>query len=84
MDRAKFHDPLRTASFLALVGADLLMLGPYASQDNAIEYVHHVEKCYLRRDVAFSRAAPAAALYFAGAMITAVQATNIIRHVIGC
>lgn len=83
MDRAKFHDPLRTASFLRLKGCGLLMLGPYQSQDNAIEYMHHVEKCYLRRDVDFTRAAPDVALYQAGAMITPVQATNTIRHVIG-
>ena len=59
------------------------MLGPYASQDNAIEYMHHVQKCYLRRDVDFSRAAPAPALYLAGTMITPLQATNTIKHVIG-
>ena len=83
MDRAKFHDPRRTASFLALVGAGLVMLGPYDSPSNAIEYIHHVEKCYLRRNVAFSRAAPAVALYLAGDMITPLQATNTIKHVIG-
>ena len=83
MDRAKFHDPRRTASLLSFVGAGLLMLGPYDSASNAIEYMHHCEKCYLRRDVAFSRAAPATALYLAGGMITPVQATNTIKHVIG-
>lgn len=76
MDRAKFHDPLRTASFLALVGAGLLMLGPYDSPSNAIEYIHHVEKCYLRRNVAFSRAVPDVALYIAGSMITPVRTSH--------
>ena len=83
MDRTKFHDPQRTASFLALVGAGLLMLGPYASADNAIEYMHHCEKDYLRCDVAFSRAFPDVALYLAGSTITPVQATNTIKHVVG-
>jgi hypothetical protein len=59
------------------------MLGPYASQDNAIEYIHHCQKCYLRRNVTFSRAAPMTALHLAGQMITPVQATNTIRHVVG-
>lgn len=83
MDRAKFHDPKRTASLLRLVGGGLLMLGPYDSPSNAIEYMHHVEKCYLRRDVSFSRSCPDVALYLAGSMITPVMATNTIRHVIG-
>merc|ERR1712087_855443 len=67
MDRAKYHDPLRTASFAALVGCGLLMLGPYASQDNAIEYIHHMQKCYMRRNINYSRDAPMTALYLAGA-----------------
>lgn len=58
------------------VGAGLLMLGPYDSPSNAIEYIHHVEKCYLRRNVAFSRAVPDVALYIAGSMITPVRTSH--------
>jgi len=83
MDRAKFHDPVRVATFLSQVGAGLLMLAPYASTDNPIEYMHHCEKCYLRRDVYFSRACPDVALYMAGALITPAMTTNTIRHCIG-
>ena len=83
MDRAQFHDPQRTASYLASVGCGLLMLGPYASQDNAIEYCHHMEKCYLRRDVAFTRMAPRTALHIAGQMIDPQKCSNIVEHVLG-
>ena len=81
MDRAKFHDPARTASFLSYVGCGLLMLGPYASSDNAIEYVHHIEKCYLRRAPWFARLCPDTALYMVGDLITPQQCANIMRHV---
>ena len=83
MDRAKFHDPLRTASFLAMVGCGLLMLAPYASQDNAIEYIHHVEKCYLRRSVAYARMSPMTSLYLVGSMVQPVHCANIMHHVMG-
>ena len=81
MDRAAFHDPQRTAAILSLFGCGLLMLGPYASDMNAIEYVHHIEKCYLRRDVEYTRAFPMSALYLAGSMIQVAHCSNIMHHV---
>lgn len=81
MDRAKFHDEQRTASILALFGCGLLMLGPYASDMNGIEYIHHIEKSYLRRDVAFTRAAPMSALYLVGSMIQPAHCSNVMHHV---
>lgn len=83
MDRAQFHDPQRTAAFLSLVGCGLLMLAPYDSARNAIEYVHHIEKCYLRRNVPMARAFPMSSLYTVGGMITPVQCANIMHHVVG-
>ena len=64
-------------------GCGLLMLGPYDSASNGIEYVHHIEKCYLRRNPAFARAAPMTALYMGGSMITPQQCSNIMAHVLG-
>jgi len=83
MDRAAFHDPQRTAALLAQVGCGLMMLGPYASEKNAIEYVHHMEKSYLRRNPIYSRHAPASALYVAGSMVQPAHCANIMHHVMG-
>mmetsp|Transcript_41153 Transcript_41153/g.82467 ORF Transcript_41153/g.82467 Transcript_41153/m.82467 type:complete len:168 (-) Transcript_41153:120-623(-) len=83
MDRAAFHNPARTAAILSQFGCGLLLLAPYASPTNAIEYIHHVEKCYLRRDVAYTRAFPMSALYAVGAMIQPVHCHNTMMHVMG-
>ena len=58
-----------------------MLLAPYASDTNAIEYIHHVEKCYLRRDVQYTRAFPMTALYLAGAMIQPAHCHNTMHHV---
>jgi len=81
MDRASFHDPRRTATILSYFGCGLLLLAPYASDTNAIEYVHHVQKCYLRRNVAYSRAFPMSALYVTGSMIQPAHCHNLLHHV---
>ena len=81
MDRAQFHDPQRTATILSLFGCGLLLLGPYASDTNGIEYIHHIEKSYLRRNVPYARACPMTALYLVGTMIQPAHCHNVMHHV---
>ena len=68
---------------MSLPSAQLMLLAPYASETNAIEYIHHIEKCYLRRDVAYARAFPMTALYLVGGMIQPAHCSNIMHHVLG-
>lgn len=84
LDRAAYHDMARIENFLSLIGCGVLVLAPYQSQDNGIEYIHHIQHHILRRDVDFSRAAPMTAMHLAGELINEnpQHCANIMRHVI--
>ena len=83
LDRAGYHDMARIATLLWYVKCGVLVLAPYQSQDNAIEYIHHIQHHHLRRNVAFSRQMPMSAMLFSGALINENPqcCANLVRHV---
>jgi hypothetical protein len=78
--RASYHNLPWMAATLGSINCGLLVLGPYDSAANAIEYVHWMIQCYLRRDVAFARAMPMSAMLCAGALVQPAHCDNIIEH----
>mmetsp|Transcript_19018 Transcript_19018/g.62153 ORF Transcript_19018/g.62153 Transcript_19018/m.62153 type:complete len:126 (+) Transcript_19018:1001-1378(+) len=46
-DRASYHDFNHMSRMLGIVNCGLLALGPYRSTENGIEFVYHMEQCYI-------------------------------------
>lgn len=83
LDGASYHDFPKLAGWLNAIGCTLVRIPPYRSELNAIEYVHHMQKCYMRRDVGFSRACPLAALIFSADLVEQPKCENLVLHVLG-